>query len=221
MKSELRTLAKYRDPELARPISEMLDRRGIPFVLEDASVALDVTFTGSPYIKEYLLRVPETYFRKAQKIWEEESEELIQGIGEDHYLYAFSDEELWEVLEKADEWSKLDFVLAKKILRDRGNEVEERKLQQFEEARIKELGKQSKASTEWLLIGFAFAILGGFIGMMIGYNFQFKKTLPNGKQVYAYDEASRKKGMMIFYLGLGVFLLLGVYVTYAYTTLFK
>ncbi|MDW3650398.1 MAG: hypothetical protein R8P61_25205 [Bacteroidia bacterium] len=221
MNSELRTLAKYRDPELARPISELLDRRGIPFVLEDASVALDVTFTGSPYIKEFLLRVPEQYFRKAQKIWEEDSEELIQGIDEDHYLYSFSDEELWEVLEKADEWSKLDFVLAKKILKDRGQEVEEKKIRQFEEDRLQELGKQATASFQWLLIGFMFSLVGGFIGMMIGYNFQFKKTLPNGTQIYAYDEASRKKGMAIFYLGLIVFVLLGMYITYTYTTLFK
>ncbi|MEM6799863.1 MAG: hypothetical protein AAF696_00590 [Bacteroidota bacterium] len=220
MKSELRTLAKYRDPELARPISEMLDRRAIPFVLEDASAAIDVTFSSSPYIKEYHLRVPEQYFRKAQKIWEAESESLLAEIDESHYLFSFADEELWEILEKADEWSKLDFVLAKKILKDRGHEVSQKNLDNLEEERIKELSQSSTANRTWLMIGLITSLLGGFLGMIIGYNYQFKKTLPDGSQVYAYDEQSRKKGMAIFYLGLGVFLVVNFYMFYLYTDLF-
>ena len=220
MKSELRTLAKYRDPELARPISEMLDRRAIPFVLEDASAAVDVTFSSSPYIKEYHLRVPEKYFQKAQKIWEAESEGLLEEIEENHYLFSFSDEELWEILEKADEWSKLDFVLAKKILRDRGHELSQKNLDNLETERIKILSQSSTASPAWLIIGLISSLMGGFLGMMIGYNYQFKKTLPDGSQVYAYDEQSRKRGMAIFYLGLGVFLAINLYAVYLYTDLF-
>lgn len=207
MKTELLTLAKYRDAELARPMAELLNKRGIPFELEDASAPVDVTFSASPYFKEYHLKVPKTYYKKALKIWEADSEALIEKVDKHHYLFKFSDEELREILEKSDEWSKEDYVLAKKILADRGQEVSEKELAVMEALRIAELSKPAKADPAWIFLGYALALIGGFAGILIGYNYRFKKTLPNGTQVFAYDEASRKQGKQIFYLGLIMFIL--------------
>lgn len=207
MKTEFLTLAKYRDAELARPMAELLNKRGIPFELEDASVPVDITFSASPYLKEFHLKVPEAYYKKALKIWEADSESLMEQVDKNHYLFSFSDEELMEILAKADEWSKEDFVLAKKILNDRGKAVSDKELAALEALRLAELSKPAKADPAWIFLGYALALLGGFAGILIGYNYRFKKTLPNGTRVHAYDEASRRQGKQIFYLGVVMFIL--------------
>lgn len=204
MKPEFLTLAKYREAELARPMAELLNRRGIPFELEDASAAVDVTFSSNPYFKEFHLKVPKTYYEKALKVWEADSEALLDHIDEDHYLYEFTDEELYEILAKEDEWSKEDFVLAKKILADRGKAVSKEELASLAAQRLEVLSKPATADPVWITLGFLLACLGGFAGILIGYNYTFKKTLPNGARVYAYDEESRKKGTSMMYVGIGV-----------------
>ncbi|WP_431243320.1 hypothetical protein ACQ9BO_01130 [Flavobacterium sp. P21] len=56
------------------------------------------------------------------------------------------------------------------------------------------------------MAGYLFSLLGGGIGMVIGYSlWTSKKTLPNGERVYSYNEADRKHGKTIFILGTIIF----------------
>ena len=59
-----------------------------------------------------------------------------------------------------------------------------------------------KASKGLLIAGYVFAVLGGFLGFMIGgYVWRNKVKDSSGQKVYRYDAASRKQGLIIFIIG--------------------
>ena len=76
--------------------------------------------------------------------------------------------------------------------------------------RIIELSKPEEGQNSYIIIGYICAILGGLLGLFIGWHLlTYKKTLPNGSQVYAYSENDRKQGNRIVILG-GIFLVLWI-----------
>lgn len=132
-----------------------------------------------------------------------------------HYLYQFTDEELFEVLEKPDEWNKFDTALAKEILSSRGRTVDADMLMAMKSERMRTLSKPEKSKGYILVMGYIFALLGGVLGVAIGYSlWRSKKTLPNGESVWSYVDGDRKHGQIMFLIGVitvGVFLLLKVF----------
>jgi hypothetical protein len=60
-------------------------------------------------------------------------------------------------------------------------------------------------ASKWLLIaGYAFTILGGVVGVMIGSRIRNRNwgTDAKGKKLFAYDEPSRKHGRIMVWLGM-------------------
>jgi hypothetical protein len=54
----------------------------------------------------------------------------------------------------------------------------------------------------WVIIGYISSFFGGLFGIIIGsILLTAKKTLPNGYAGYVFNEASRKHGKIILYLG--------------------
>ena len=142
-------------------------------------------------------------FEKAEKILEQNAELLISQVDENYYLYDFSDEELYEILLKSDEWSELDNKLAVQILQKRGKAVDTEILNVLKKERLQVLSKPEESQTPWIIVGYIAALLGGLIGIAIGYSiWKAKKTLPNGQSVYSYNENDRREGKRIFILGL-------------------
>ena len=73
--------------------------------------------------------------------------------------------------------------------------------------RIEELRQPDRSSSKWIDLGYVFAILGGFLGFIIGYLLLTqKKTLPNGERVFAYSLEDRKHGKRILYVGVFFFM---------------
>ena len=60
------------------------------------------------------------------------------------------------------------------------------------------------ASKGLIIAGYVFAFLGGLIGVGIGSSLRFmgKGKDASGKKVYAYDEASRRHGLLILLLSI-------------------
>ena len=72
--------------------------------------------------------------------------------------------------------------------------------------RLKQLAKPEENQKPWIIGGYIFSFLGGFLGMIIGYFlWTSKKTLPNGERVHSYIEKDRKHGKYIFYIGVIIF----------------
>lgn len=194
---------KFSTLEQANDLKELLEKNGIEVVLADNVAPYDVTFSGNKLHDEIEVRLKLSDFKKAQEILVKNAEVLIDQIDKDYYLFTFENEELFDILLKPDEWSSLDYSLAKKILTQRGKSIDEDLLKSLKNERIKNLAKPEGSQRTWIMAGYLFVLLGGLIGILIGYSLKTsKKTLPNGEKVYSYSENDRKHGKYIFYLGL-------------------
>ena len=81
-------------------------------------------------------------------------------------------------------------------------------LEALKEQRIIDLAKPEENQVTWIIAGYFFAIIGGLLGIIIGYSLMnSKKTLPNGVQVYSYNNKDRKHGKNIFYIEIIVIIL--------------
>ena len=103
----------------------------------------------------------------------------------DYYLLAFTDAELLEILSKPDEWGHFDYVLAKKLLVDRGYNITDALTQELKAQRLNGLAQYEDP----IMAGRGSPIgLGGLISSYIVAT--HKKTLPDGRQVHAYSPAA-------------------------------
>lgn len=194
---------KFPTLEQATELKDLLNENGIKSILADNVPPVDVTFSGSTLNYQVEIRIKQSDFKTAEEILEQNAGELIDQVDKDYYLFEFTDEELYEILLKSDEWNAFDYTLAQKILKQRGKSVDKELLNSLKNERLKDLAKPEGNQKPWIIGGYVFSILGGFLGLIIGYFlWTSKKTLPNGQKVYSYSENDRKHGKYIFYIGL-------------------
>ena len=206
MEEEYSIFKKYPTLEQASELKEILDKEGIESVLGDNIPPVDVTFSGSTLQHEFEVRIKPSDFGKAEYLLEKQAENLIDQVDKDYYLFDFTDEELYEILLKSDEWNEFDYTLAQKILSQRGKPIDKALLNSLKNERIKQLAKPEEKQRSWIVAGYIFALLGGILGIIIGYFlWNAKKTLPNGEKVYSYSETDRKHGKYIFIISVIIF----------------
>ena len=194
---------KYPNLFQAKELENLLNQNNISSQLTDNIASVDASFSGSTLQNEYEIKIQLEDFEEAEKILEKDAEDLIEQVDENHYLFEFSDEELYDILVRSDEWSELDYKLAQKILTDRGKSVDVELLKNLKKQRIELLAKPEENQKKWIVTGYILAIFGGFLGIIIGYSlWTSKKSLPNGQAVYSYTEQDREHGKVIFYIGL-------------------
>ena len=194
---------KFPTLEQANELKELLKENGIESLLSDNIPPVDVTFTGNTLQNEFEVIIKQYDFKKATEILEKNAENLIDQIDKDYYLFEFTDEELYEILLKSDEWNEFNYTLAQKILKQKGKSVDKELLNSLKNERLKDLAKPEENQKPWIIAGYIFSLLGGFLGLIIGYTlWTSKKTLPNGQKVYSYLANDRKHGKYIFYIGL-------------------
>ncbi len=200
---EIVTYKKYKTEEEAIELIDLLKSNNIEYYVENISPSVDITFTGGTELDDKIaIKLKSTDFEKIDNILSKIATENIDLVDKDHYLFDFSDDELYEILENFNEWSKTDFILAQKILNDRGKNISNEKVQELKDKKINELRQPEKGHKGWLIFGFISAILGGLLEIFIGYHhFRFKKSIPTGEKVYAYDTETRRTGLRIFYVG--------------------
>ena len=203
MQAEYSVFKKYPTLDQATELKELLEREGVESVLGDNIPPVDVTFSGSTLQHEFEVRIKQSDFDKAENLLEQHAERLIDQIDKDYYLFDFTDEELYEILLKSDEWNEFDFTLAQKILSQRGKPIDKALMNSLKNERLKQLAQPEENQRAWIFLGYAFALLGGLLGVVIGYFlWTAKKTLPNGKKVYSYNEKDRKQGKYIFIIAI-------------------
>ncbi len=122
----------------------------------------------------------------------------MDGVDKDYYLFEFTDEELMEIVSKPDEWGHFDYQLAQKFLRESGKEIKPEVAALLKAQRLNELAKSETVHKYWIYLGYVSALLGGLIGIFIGWTLAYyKKTLPDGQRVFAYREDVRNHGARI------------------------
>ncbi|MEZ0129432.1 hypothetical protein AB9T88_06510 [Flavobacterium sp. LBUM151] len=190
----------------AKELELLLNQNNIQTVLGDNIPPLDVTFSGSTLQNQYEIKIDPSDFEKAEAVLEKDTENLLDTIDKDYYLLSFTNEELYEILLNSDEWNVFDYKLAQKLLTERGKTIDPEMLNSLKKERLKILAKPEENQKPWIIAGYIFALLGGGIGIVIGYSlWRSKKTLPNGERIYSYNAEDRKNGLIIFLISIIVF----------------
>lgn len=200
MSSSYRLLKSFHDPALGEPLVELLRENNIPFDVEDTSPQLDVTFSGSMVQHVFRILVPSSHFDEANALLDELAQKHIEEtpVDDDHYLYEFSDNELFDVLVKKDEWSKEDILLARKILTDRGKTISDKEIERLWQERLEEFRKPERAHMGWIVFAIIFS---PFLGILIGwYWMTIMKTDPTGYKSYAYDPFTQTLGKALAFV---------------------
>ena len=157
--------------------------------------------------QQFYVKLKKDDFKKADSLLLDESAKELENVDKDHYLYAFTDEELFDILSKPDEWNEFDYQLSQQILKERGKVINADTIDLLRKQRINELAKPEEGQRNWIYAGYLFAMLGGLLGIFIGWHLStFKKTLPNGERVYGHTQDDRRHGKRIFIIGLIMFI---------------
>lgn len=195
------TFKKFPDAIQARELQQYFIKNGIECTFASSSSGLDSSFT-SDHLKEYEIQLKQENFDAAHTLLEKHAEEMMAGLGDDYYLLSFTNEELMDVVTKQDEWSEFDYVLARRLLEERGQAIDENHLKALRIKRIQELAKPERSHKVWIIAGYILALAGGFFGIIIGYViWTSRKTLPNGQVVPSYVNGDRIQGKTIFIIG--------------------
>lgn len=182
----------------ATPVIETLKANGIEYRIEKFKQPLDSTLAGDVVDNKIFLNIRSGDFAKANEILDKVILDNIQSLETDYYLFSFTNDELNEIIHKPDEWSRQDFLIARKILHGRGSDVPDEKINTIRSNRIKELAKQESGSTSWIILGYTLAFLSGVVALIIALPFIFaKKTLPDGRKVFIYNANTREHGKII------------------------
>jgi len=209
MEPEFITCQKFNDPALADELGGQLDNHHIKYFIEKESRPFDPTYSfNESSVTQYAVKIKSEDFEKVNQLLKDDESEDVTEIGKDYYLYSFTDDELMEVITKADEWSPFDVVLARKLLAEKGKVLTDEAITAINEKRIEDLKVPDPPQTYWIVVGYVCAFIGGLLGIFIGwYLMNYKKTLPNGERVYEYSERDRGHGRIIFYIGIVVLVL--------------
>lgn len=210
--SQLSVFKRFNDLSEAQKLAEILKDKGFDVELADNSPALDITFSGNTLDNQIELKIPGADFRKAKDLLFSELDINLEEIDPDYYLLDFSNEELQDILLKCDEWGEYDVLLARKILASKGEDTSDARMEEWKMQRLQELAKPEKIKFMWIVIGYLMSLLGGLLGVIIGYIiWHQQKTLPNGQKVYIYTEYDRKQGRKMFWIGLTMLSIITLY----------
>lgn len=198
-------------PDAAQPLIELLFKHGILFETDYDKPAYDPKMAFNEAENRFVVRLQPADFQTARALEDQAGEDLAATADPDHYLFGFTDDELFEVVVKRDEWSSLDVALAGRILRQRGRDVTPDTMRLLRQYRAVELTKPEAGQKSSIIAGYLLALLGGVIGIIIGLNLLYaKKKLVDGSQGPAYSEADRAHGFRIILLGFVVALAVSV-----------
>ena len=187
--------------EEATSVIEPLKENGIDYQLERSKELLDRAFIGDNLEKKIFLKIKSSDFPKANEILDTRILQNITALEKDYYLFSFTNDELIEILRKPDEWSRQDFLIARKILAERGQPVHEEVIKDLKSKRINELSREESEPTFTIIAGYVLALLFSLVGLFFGLTFlTAKKNIPNGKKVFTYSRSTRKHGRNIVIL---------------------
>jgi hypothetical protein len=211
MPSEFYTFQKYNDVELANGLMELLQTHHIPFEYEDSTQFFDPGFSRNDAIAEYRVKLKQHDFERANGLLVEFYKPAIDALPADYYLFDFTDAELMEIVTRPDEWGQVDQQLSKKLLKERGREIAPEEETRLKRERLNELVQPEPAPRYFVMAGYFFAFMGGFIGVFIGWHiYRLKRVLPDGQVVYAYDERSRKHAITMLFIA-SIIILLAIF----------
>src|SRR5262245_21414461 len=193
---ELLVYRKFAEREAAEALLQLLQKANISAEIVETGGSLDSMFVGTQLLDErFFVKIKGEDFKAANELLEKQNAVSLVDVERDHYLYQFTDEELVEILSKPDEWSSYDYQLASAILKERGKEVTPETAARLKKGRLTVLALPEKSPRVTIYVGYLLAVLGGLLGVFIGWHLiTYKKTLPDGSRYYGYRQSDRQQG---------------------------
>jgi hypothetical protein len=246
MSEEFVTYRRFGDAGDMQPLAAFLADNKVELSVEEASAGnLDAVYIGQVVQKDFRLKLRKEDFERADMLLQQFYQQDIDSIPPDYYLFGFNNFELMDIIAKRDEWGVLDFLLAQKILRQRGVEISEESVEELRKRRIEVLAVPQKAGAGMIVAGYAAAfssgiyelllflqyhagiyiglylvpMLGSIAGIFIGYILRSAKTLPNGDIVGVYQAKEQEHGKWILVLSVLMLLVWVLSRFYKYYTL--
>ena len=188
----------------AAGLVQLLEAHGIAFQTHQSTVlpADTVGFTFNEAGQRLVVRLLPQDFARVTQLREASFEAGLDEVSPDHYLFSFSDEELVDILAKPDEWSPFDYVLARKLLRERGLEFSQPEADALRAQRATALAEPARVSRWMLGMAYFSAVFGGVLAIVFGWFLHAHyRTLPDGRRSYIYAPADRYHGLRLMVLG--------------------
>ncbi|MVN90790.1 hypothetical protein [Mucilaginibacter aquatilis] len=204
MQSTFIQYRKFDDPALAENLIALLIANSVTYQSEENKLSFDPSFGAvSETSTEYVVKIAPVDFELVNQLVMAHEEATLDQIEEDHYLHKFTDEELTDILIKPDEWSFTDVILAGRLLKERGAPADAETIKTLKQKHLAELRMPAPSQTNWIIVGYLLAPLGGIISVFIGWHLMsHKNILPNGEYVFRYVERDRQHGRIIFIVGI-------------------
>lgn len=204
--SQYTTYERFFNTEEAAPILAILKQYAIPFEFSAIPKTVDAVIVGGGPSYLYEVKISPEQFEPVNRLLRDKIKVDLDEVDPDYYLFSFDDFELVEIINNPDEWGRLDFVIARKILETRGIVYTTEELDAIRNKKIETLAQPENEEKGWVNAGYFFALSGGFLGILIGLVLlQSTKTLPDGRKMHRYDKATRKQAKTILFLSLIVF----------------
>lgn len=204
----LKRFASFESDAELEMFQGLLEENEIHHQVEEIPPQPDSVFGGPPSKEKYRVHVDASQFERVSEILDQKAREMVVSVPEDHYLLEFTDEELFDILKKPDEWSRQDHLLAMLILKERGQEVTKEEVEQWMEERVEFLNQPIKGRKGSLVLGYIFSFMGGLLGVLIGwYHWKGSKKAADGSREAMFDADTRKQGKQIFWLGIAAIVL--------------
>lgn len=189
----------------------VLEENKIEFRLVNNAFEVDTTFNGHSYHSDIQIFLFPADFERVDFLMANLAKSQLDLTDQSHYLFRFTTPELVDILRKKDEWSPYDYQFAKALLIQRGEDVSDGRIKALNEERIRELSKGDEGPDFQLVVGYVGAIMGGILGVLIGwYLWKSKKTLPNGEVVATNSLHQQQHGKIIFSIGVVIWILIAI-----------
>jgi len=160
------TYQRFTDPAAAQELADLLRGEGLDATVAANAPLADTLFTGSVPEDHHVI-LPVEQFPIADGIVQRDAAATAAQADPDHYLFKFTDKELYDLLLRPDEWSAFDHELAKRVLAERGSVVPDDLLKSLREQRMGDLRGPEPNQTPFIVIGYFMAVLGGAMGFAI------------------------------------------------------
>lgn len=203
------TYRTFTDSEEADALRQVLAHHGIPYRIDRAKPAVDLSFDPDHAHERILVFLPLERFADADRAQEAAAPDASNSDLEHHYLQDFSNEELLEILYKSHEWHPGDVMIARKLLETRGVKEDPAMIADKRLEEIIAIREPVAGPPNLIAAGFLLALLGGILGIVLGWSFvTLKERDPNGEEFYKYDGLTRSLGIWMIVSGLSSLLLL-------------
>ncbi|MBB5037964.1 hypothetical protein [Prosthecobacter dejongeii] len=198
MKKEDFELVRTKSGDELAAVVETLTTAGVPHRVSSSQAAFDITEVGrGDYPADMMVMVSRADLHAARLALEGSFAET--ELPADHFLHTASDEEILEILSVPADWDPFVVVHARRLAADRDIKPAEITVKSAEQIQALEMGRPA---ARWhLVLGWFSVLLGGIVGMGIGYSLAYMKESHAEGEFYTYDLRTREIGRWMMWSG--------------------